>query len=98
MAGYMVARITVTDPDLFAKYGAGVPATIAKFGGRYLVRGGDMEAAEGDVDDRRTVILEFESIARAKEWYNSDDYADLKAMRQKASDGQIMFVDGYEPT
>ncbi len=81
MAGYMVGRIVIKDPELFAKYGAGVPATIAKFGGRYLVRGGATEAAEGEEDNRRTVILEFESVERAKEWYHSEDYAELKAMR-----------------
>ena len=94
MPGYMVGNITVTDPDLFAEYGKQVPATVAQFGGTYVVRGGAAEKIEGSYDPARIVILQFESVEKAKEWYNSDVYAPLKDMRMKASTGDLYFVEG----
>ena len=94
MAGYMVGNITVTDPDLFAEYGKRVPETVAQFGGTYVVRGGTPEKIEGDYEPVRIVILQFDSVERAREWYDSDVYAPLKEMRMKASRGDLYFVQG----
>ena len=94
MAGYMVGNITVTDPDLFAEYGKSVPETVAQFGGAYVVRGGAAEQIEGNYDPVRIVILQFESVENAREWYDSDVYAPLKEMRMKASSGDLYFVAG----
>ena len=94
MAGYMIGNITVTDPDTFAEYGRQVPGTVAAFGGTYIVRGGTPEKIEGNYDPVRIVVLQFESVGRAKEWYNSPEYAPLKEMRLKASTGDLYFVEG----
>ncbi len=94
MAAYLIADIEVTDPDTYAKYAAGVPATVAGFGGKYLVRGDQGEVAEGTWTPKRLVVLEFESMERAKAWYNSPDYADLKKLRQSASNGNVIFAEG----
>ena len=94
MAGYMVGNITVTDPDLFAEYGKLVPETVAQFGGTYVVRGGTPEKIEGDYEPVRIVILQFDSVEKAREWYDSDVYAPLKEMRMKASRGDLYFVQG----
>ena len=94
MAGYMIGNITVTDPETFAEYGKQVPATVAAFGGTYVVRGGAAEKIEGNYDPVRIVVLQFESVEKAKEWYNSDMYAPLKEMRMKASNGDLYFVEG----
>lgn len=94
MAGYMIGNITVTDPDTFAEYGKQVPETVAAFGGTYVVRGGAAEKIEGNYDPIRIVVLQFESVEKAKEWYNSDMYAPLKEMRMKASTGDLYFVEG----
>ena len=94
MLGYMVGNITVTDPDLFAEYGKRVPETVAQFGGTYVVRGGAAEKIEGNYDPVRIVILQFESVEKAREWYDSDVYAPLKEMRMKASNGDLYFVEG----
>ena len=94
MAGYMVGNITVTDPETFAEYGKRVPATVAQFGGTYVVRGGVPEKVEGSYDPVRIVILQFESVEKAREWYDSDVYAPLKEMRMKASNGDLYFVEG----
>ena len=94
MAGYMIGNITITDPDAFAEYGKQVPGTVAAFGGTYLVRGGTPEKAEGNYNPVRIVVLQFESVEKAKEWYNSPEYAPLKEMRMKASTGDLYFVEG----
>ncbi len=94
MAGYMIGNITITDPEAFAEYGRQVPGTVAAFGGSYLVRGGAPEAVEGDYDPVRIVVLQFESVEKAKEWYYSPEYAPLREMRMKASTGDVYFVEG----
>lgn len=97
MPGYVVAQLRVTDPERFAEYAAKVPATIAKHGGRYLVRGGEIAALEGEPLMPRLVVIEFDSVAAARRWYESEDYAPLIALRQGASDGRLFIVDGVQP-
>jgi len=94
--GYLLAEIEITNPALFEEYRAKVPASIAKYGGRYLVRGGDPQGLEGDRSLRRCVILEFESPARLAEWYHSPDYAPLKELRQKAAKTHAFVLNGVE--
>jgi uncharacterized protein (DUF1330 family) len=94
MAGYLVAHVDVTDPALFEEYRKQVPATIAVYGGKYIVRGGAIDVVEGEWRPKRLVMLEFPSIARAKEWYDSKEYAPLKAMRMKAARSEVLFVEG----
>ena len=62
-------------PIIFAISLLMFPATIASYGGRYLVRGGALEVLEGEWDPERLVVLEFESIGRLREWYDSPEYA-----------------------
>jgi len=93
---YLLAELEITDPALFEEYRAKVPATIAKYGGRYLVRGGDPQSLEGDRPLRRCVILEFDSPARLAEWYHSSDYAPLKDLRQKSARTHLFLLNGVE--
>ncbi len=93
-AGYMIGNITITDPDTFVEYGKLVPETVAAFGGTYVVRGGIPEKLEGDYDPKRIVVLQFDSIEKAREWYDSEMYAPLKEMRMKASTGDLYLVEG----
>ena len=93
-AAYLIGDIEVTDPEAYAKYSAGVPATIAAFGGKFLVRGAQADVAEGTWASKRLVILEFESMDRLKAWFNSPEYADLKKLRKTASKGNLIFADG----
>ena len=94
MPGYVIGNINVTDPDAFEQYRGMVPATIAAYGGKYLVRGGVADVVEGDWTPNRLVVLEFESVERAKEWYNSPEYTPAKAIRLKATTGDLVFVEG----
>jgi uncharacterized protein (DUF1330 family) len=94
MPAYLIANISVRDAAGFAAYRAGVPAVIAKFGGRYLVRGGAVEAKEGEPGLDRVVVLEFPDLAAARAFYDSPDYAPLLAMRLAASTGSVALVAG----
>lgn len=94
--GYLFAEVEIIDPALFEDYRSKVPATIAKFGGRYLVRGGEPTRLEGDRTLRRFVVLEFDSPARLAEWYHSPEYAPLKALRQKAARTHAFLLNGVE--
>jgi len=92
--GYVIAIVDVTNAAGYAEYSKQVPATIAKYGGRYLVRGGKTEVREGEWAGPRTVILEFPSLARALEWYDSPEYKPLRPVRQANSTAQIAFFEG----
>ena len=97
MAGYVIADVEVTDPVLFEQYRAGVPATVAAHGGRYIVRGGAVTRAEGDWNPKRLIILEFPSVAAAKAWHDGPDYAPLLAMRERSAKSRVIIVEGYTP-
>ena len=95
MAAYLIVdQREVTDPDTMKDYSAGVGATVAKYNGKPLVRGGAFEVVEGDYQSRRMIIMEFPDMATLKAWYDSDDYAALKEMRQSSSSANIVAVEG----
>jgi uncharacterized protein (DUF1330 family) len=94
MPAYLIARITVTDPTRYENYKALAPAAIAKYGGKYLARGGATETMEGDAESRRLVILEFPDMAAARTFYSSPEYAAARAERAGAADGQFVIVEG----
>lgn len=97
MPAYLIANIDITDPEAFKAYGAKVPAVIAQYGGKYLVRGGAVTAVEGASPFKRLVVLEFASMDALTRFYHSADYAPLIAMRQSASTGDVVMVEGYLP-
>jgi uncharacterized protein (DUF1330 family) len=94
MAAYLIARVNVTNAEKYENYKALAPAAIAKYGGKYLARGGAMETLEGDSEDRRVVILEFPDMDTARAFYSSPEYAAAKAERAGAADGQFLIVEG----
>ena len=85
MAVYAVVNIRITDPDRYAEYIEQAPPTIAHYGGKYVARGGKVEVLEGEWTPQRLVILEFESMERFNEWYNSPEYAPPKQARHEAA-------------
>ncbi len=95
-AGYVIGQIAVDDQSIYEQYRAQVPATVAKFGGEYLVRGGQQVGKEGAEPLGRTVVLRFPSYDKAIAWYESDDYAPLRKLRQSASHGNLVIVEGAE--
>ena len=94
MPAYVIIDMTVNDPALLEEYKRLSPATTEQHGGRFLARGGRIEALEGDWDPQRIVILEFPSVERASAWRHSPDYAPARAMRQRAAAARIVAVEG----
>jgi uncharacterized protein (DUF1330 family) len=94
MPAYVIAEVDVTDPAGFEEYRKQVPATVAKYGGRFLVRGGSLETVEGDWRPKRLVVAEFPSLEQARRWYDSPEYKDPKALRLRTSKSKILLVEG----
>ncbi len=94
MSAYLVAHLSVTDPTAFEDYRAAVPAVIARFGGRYLVRGGRVEVLEGEWRVPRLVILAFDSMEQARRFYDSPEYQEILPLRLGAAKGEVVLVEG----
>ena len=94
MAAYVIADIAVEDPQTYARYRKDVGATLEKFGGRFLVRGGNVQALEGDWCPTRLVVLEFPNMAALNAWYTSDEYGPLLDLRLSASTGRLIVAEG----
>ena len=92
--GYVIAQISVTDPDSYAVYVKQVQATIDFFGGEFLVRGGKSESFEGTPPGERNVIIRFPSYQAAQDWYHSAEYAPVKKLRMAASTSVQTIVEG----
>jgi len=94
MSAYIIGRVTISDPDTYKKYAAQTPALIEKHGGRFLVRGGDVDALECEAFDDRVVVIEFPSKQALHDWYNDPDYQAVKELRHVASEGELFAVEG----
>ena len=94
MPAYVIAEVNITNPEGYKEYTAVVPGTIAKYGGRFLVRGGKAEALEGDWPECRRVVIEFPTAQAARDWFNSPEYEKPKAMRKANSTGRLLLVEG----
>lgn len=97
MPAYIHGNITITDPAGYEAYRQKVPAVIAAYGGRYLVRGGATEVLEGGATPARQVILEFPDMAALRAFYFSPEYQQLVPIRQQASTGSLVAIEGYAP-
>lgn len=92
--GYLVAEEAIHDMEAFTKeYGPKVPATLQPFGGRFVVRGGALTSLEGSAPPR-FVIIAFDSVEKARAWYNSPAYQQLAPIRQKASKSTLFIAEG----
>ena len=94
MPAYVIVEITITDAETYERYKAIAPPSIARYGGRYLVRGGRTEALEGAWTPSRFVMLEFPDVQTAKAWWSSPEYAPVKALRQSCADTDMLLVEG----
>ncbi len=97
MAAYLVARITVHDEAGFADYRDRVTPVIAAHGGRYVVRGGALEALEGEAPPGRLVIVEFPSMEAARVFYRSAEYAPVLQLRLESAASDVVLVEGLLP-
>ena len=94
MTAFVIFDIEVTDPENYEGYKQLAAPTVASYGGKYIVRGGYTEILEGDWSPKRIVVLQFESVERAKAWINSPEYAEARALRHKYSISKAIVVEG----
>ena len=94
MAAYVITYLDITDPQAFAAYQAAAFPTIATYGGRPLVAGGNLEVLEGMLHPKSVVVLEFDTLDQARKWYASPEYAKTIPMRQRAADANFIIVEG----
>ena len=93
MAAYIIAELVVTNAEGYEGYRTQVGATIDQYGGAYVVRGGAIEAIEGDAPGRM-VVLQFADVEAAKRWYNSPEYQAIVGTRHANSTGRLTLVEG----
>jgi uncharacterized protein (DUF1330 family) len=94
MAAYVISDVEFLDPDLVATYRSLAQAAIGRYGGRHIVRGGSVEAVEGGWTPQNIVVVEFPTMARAREWYRSSEYAEALAISRRALRRRLIFVEG----
>ena len=94
MPAYVAVDITINDPATYDKYKTLAPASIAKYGGTYLARGGETKILEGSWSPQRFVILEFPTLEAAEQWWGSPEYAPAKALRQSSATTDMLLVEG----
>ena len=93
--GYLIGQITITDPKKYQQYASETENIIKRFGGRYLIRGGNQIIAEGTPQGNRDVVVEFDTLEKAKQFYESEEYAKIIDIRKENSTGYILMVEGY---
>jgi uncharacterized protein (DUF1330 family) len=96
VAAYVIYQGEVVDPERYEQYRPKAAASILAAGGRYVVRGGDIEVLEGEAPDGRTVVLEFPTRQAAIDWYRSDDYTEARKLREGAARARMYVVDGVD--
>ena len=94
MAAYIIVDLEITEPIEYEEYKKRAGATVEKYGGKYIVRGGECETLEGDWEPKRIVVLQFENAERAKAWLNSQEYAEPRKMRHRTAKTRMILVEG----
>ena len=94
MAAYIIAQINVTDPQKYQEYAKRAAPASAKYGGRYLARGGAKTPLEGEIPFQRIVVVEFKDVETAKRFYNSPEYQEARKHRLGAAEFNMAIVEG----
>jgi uncharacterized protein (DUF1330 family) len=94
MPAYVISDVEPRDAELMAQYRVLAQESIARYGGRYIVRGGAIEPLEGGWTPKTIVIVEFPSMERAHEWYRSPEYAEALKLRRDALARRLILVEG----
>jgi uncharacterized protein (DUF1330 family) len=96
LPGYAVAEVDVTDPATFQKYAEKAPGTIAASGGHYIIRGGKSVSIEGE-PPKRFVVIQFDSVEKAKAWEDSPAYDAIKPIRHSSAKSRVFIIEGAGP-
>lgn len=94
MTAYVISDVEFLDPVQVEQYRSLAQATIVRYGGRYLVRGGRIEPVEGGWSPKTIIVVAFPSMERARQWYRSPEYAEALVVRQTALNRRLIFVEG----
>ena len=94
MAAYVIVDVKINNVEMYEEYKKLTPASIVAYEGKFIVRGGATETLEGDWKPRRFVMLEFPNADRAREWWNSTEYAKAKSIRQSAASTNMILAEG----
>ena len=94
MPAYVIVETDITDPEQYERYKAAAAEAVAAAGGRYVARGGELDVLEGDWRPPRLVVLEFEDLAAARRWYDSERYQEARELRQGAARIRMVAVQG----
>ena len=94
MAGYVIAQIDLKNKEGYKEYADKVPTTVKNYGGEYLVRAGEFKSIEGEWKFGRNVVIKFPSYEKALEWYNSEEYKQIKQIRLDNSEGTNIIIKG----
>jgi uncharacterized protein (DUF1330 family) len=94
MPAYVIVDIDITDPEGYARYKEMATDTVGLYGGKYVARGGQTEILEGDWKPHRVVILQFDSIERARAWLESPEYRDARRLRHQTARANMIVVEG----
>jgi uncharacterized protein (DUF1330 family) len=94
MSAYVIVEIDIVDPVGYEDYKKRASATVEKHGGKYIVRGGKTEVLEGDWQPKRIVVLQFDSMQRAKDWLHCEEYREPRKMRHRTARTNMILVEG----
>jgi len=95
MPAYVIVEVTIHNHKEYEEYKKLTPGSIMAYGGKFVIRGAKTESLEGDWNPERIVVLEFPTIERAREWYNSKEYAPAKTIRHENATSKMILVGGY---
>jgi uncharacterized protein (DUF1330 family) len=96
LPGYVVAEVDVTDPATFKEYAEKTPGTVTASGGHYIIRGGKSVSIEGE-PPKRFVVIQFESVEKAKAWEDSPAYEAVKPIRHSSAKSRVFIIEGAGP-
>ena len=94
MSAYAILQMNITNQEKYKEYLDQVTTIVKKHQGDYIVRGGKSEVVLGKWDYQRTVVVKFPSYEAAIQWYNSEDYAPIKKIREDNSEGNCIIIEG----
>jgi uncharacterized protein (DUF1330 family) len=94
--GYLIASLDIQDQPTFQRYREEVMPLIHRFGGKYIIRGGEVQDLEGHLGLKRLIVLEFPSLEAARAFYDSPEYQPIKALRLQSANSEVALIAGYD--
>ncbi len=95
MPAYVIVDVTINNSEAYSAYKELTPVSIKNYNGKFIVRGGLTQTLEGDWKPERIVVLEFPDVDTARAWWNSDEYAGAKKIRQANAETRMILVEGF---